>query len=59
VPHLTGNIMASKQDTKTEQASARSDLSLDVTQSGPQNSFCGSHVGGVGGGVGGWSGVST
>jgi len=48
VHHLTGTSMASKQDTETEQASARSDLSLDATRSGPQDPFCGSHVGGCG-----------
>jgi len=40
--------MVSKQDTKTEQASARSDLSLDATRGGPQDPFLGSHVGGCG-----------
>ena len=40
--------MASKQDTETEQAIARSDLSLNATHSWPQDSFCGSHVDGCG-----------
>jgi len=48
VRHLTGTSMASKQDTETEQASARSDLSLDSTRGGPQDPFLGSHVGGCG-----------
>jgi len=48
VRHLTGTSMASKQDTETEQASVRSDLSLDATHSGPQEPFCGCRVGGCG-----------
>ena len=40
--------MASKQDTKTEQASVQIDLSLDATRSGLQDHFCGFHVGGCG-----------
>jgi len=48
VRHLTGTSMASKQDTETVQASARSDWSLDATRGGPQDHFLGSHVGGFG-----------
>ena len=48
VRHLTGTSMASKQNTETDQASARSDLSLDATRSGPQEHFFGSRVVGCG-----------
>jgi len=42
--HLTAKSIASKQDTETEQVSARSDLSLVATYSGLQDPFCGCHV---------------
>ena len=46
VDHLTTSMMGSKQDTETEQASVRTDLSLDATHGGAQNPTNGSHVGG-------------
>jgi len=46
--HLTGTYIANKQDTLTEEASARNDLSLHATRGGLQELFCGSHVGGCG-----------
>ena len=46
VRQLIGKSMASKQDTETEQASARSDLSLDASHSGPKKPFIDSHGGG-------------
>ena len=51
VHHLTGKIVASKQNTETEQASVQSDLSLDATRTGPQDFSNGSHVGGCGNAV--------
>jgi len=40
--------MVSEQDTEPEEASSRSDLSLHDIRVGPQEHFCGSHVGGCG-----------
>ena len=45
VRHLSMSMMASKQYTEPEQASAQTDLSLDVTIGEPQNRNNSSHVG--------------